>query len=661
MLDAVRRAASRVDVAHASSSTSSTRGKLDDAGGAGEIDVLTARRPRRRQRPPVRADRPRARACCGGCSTRPTRSRRASTPTRRSRASSSTTPSGRSSRSRTSDDGKDFRPIDEVLDAGDRPAGRSSPRGQAVTGTPSGFEDLDTITGGFQPGNLIILAARPSMGKSALVTNIAENVALDKRDPARRAVLARDVRGRARPALHRLAGLDQGRRPAQGPGQPDALEGPERRRATTTARRSSSTTRRTSACSTSAPRRAGCTSSPRPRRPRPDHHRLPAADARRRRATTTASQQVGEIEPRAEDPRPRARRCPVIALSQLSRGVEQRTDKRPMLSDLRESGADRAGRRPRDVHLPRRVLRPEESERPGRRRDHHRQAPQRRPRRRASSPSSTSTRGSVSYAARRPRDCDGARARSGICDGSGFVDDEEARAVRAVPLPPAADRRTPRRARSSAVDPAPLPRRLVRPPAGARDRCRRRRSRGARATSRELDEQPRRRAAACGSSATSGTGKTTLAMLVSTAALERRPHASRSTRCRGCSPRSATRSTTTLEGSLHRAASTASTAVDLLHLDDVGAEKTSAVGARAALRDRQRALRGRARDARHDEPRARDAAAPSRSASAPSRASTRCATMLPALRARPPPLRGRRPAPSPAVPRAARRADLRRT
>ena len=47
-----------------------------------------------------------------------------------------------------------------------------------LTGTPSGFKDLDDMTGGFQPGNLIIVAARPSMGKSALVANIAENAAL---------------------------------------------------------------------------------------------------------------------------------------------------------------------------------------------------------------------------------------------------------------------------------------------------------------------------------------------------------------------------------------------------------------------------------------------------------------------------------------------------
>jgi replicative DNA helicase len=48
---------------------------------------------------------------------------------------------------------------------------------QDVTGTPSGFRDLDNLLGGFQPGNLIVIAARPSLGKSALVCNIAENVA----------------------------------------------------------------------------------------------------------------------------------------------------------------------------------------------------------------------------------------------------------------------------------------------------------------------------------------------------------------------------------------------------------------------------------------------------------------------------------------------------
>ena len=52
-----------------------------------------------------------------------------------------------------------------------------------MTGTPSGFKKLDEITGGFQPGNLIVLAARPAMGKSSLVCNIAENVAWKTKRP----------------------------------------------------------------------------------------------------------------------------------------------------------------------------------------------------------------------------------------------------------------------------------------------------------------------------------------------------------------------------------------------------------------------------------------------------------------------------------------------
>jgi replicative DNA helicase len=71
----------------------------------------------------------------------------------------------------------DFRSVADVLhDEIDRLEALSK-GDRDVTGTPSGFRDLDAKLGGFQPGNLIVLAARPSLGKSALVSNIAENVA----------------------------------------------------------------------------------------------------------------------------------------------------------------------------------------------------------------------------------------------------------------------------------------------------------------------------------------------------------------------------------------------------------------------------------------------------------------------------------------------------
>ncbi len=73
---------------------------------------------------------------------------------------------------------KKIRSIHELLDVETDKLHRLSTSKTSLTGTPSGYKDIDEKTGGFQAGNLIVLAARPSMGKSALVANIAENAAL---------------------------------------------------------------------------------------------------------------------------------------------------------------------------------------------------------------------------------------------------------------------------------------------------------------------------------------------------------------------------------------------------------------------------------------------------------------------------------------------------
>ena len=71
-------------------------------------------------------------------------------------------------------------------------------RESAYTGIPTGFRDLDDLTSGLQDGNLVVIAARPGVGKSSLAMNVARNVAV--RRSAGRRVLARDVPHRDRHA-----------------------------------------------------------------------------------------------------------------------------------------------------------------------------------------------------------------------------------------------------------------------------------------------------------------------------------------------------------------------------------------------------------------------------------------------------------------------------
>ena len=77
----------------------------------------------------------------------------------------------------------DFRQIGEVLEQEVSKLEEVSKGSGGVIGTPTGFRDLNEITGGFQDGNLIVIAARPSMGKSTLVCNIAESVAVKEGKP----------------------------------------------------------------------------------------------------------------------------------------------------------------------------------------------------------------------------------------------------------------------------------------------------------------------------------------------------------------------------------------------------------------------------------------------------------------------------------------------
>src|SRR5438876_1223555 len=79
-------------------------------------------------------------------------------------------------------------------------------RDSAYAGTPTGFRDVDTLLSGLQRGNLIVVAARPGVGKSSFVTNLARNVAVDSRvgvamfslEMSRRAIGMRRLCGDAR-------------------------------------------------------------------------------------------------------------------------------------------------------------------------------------------------------------------------------------------------------------------------------------------------------------------------------------------------------------------------------------------------------------------------------------------------------------------------------
>ncbi|MBN9371373.1 replicative DNA helicase [Hydrogenophaga sp. YM1] len=218
--------------------------------------------------------------------------------------------------------------LDRVQEMADNP--------QDVTGVPTGFIDLDRMTAGLQGGDLIVLAARPSMGKTAFAINIAEHVALNEGLPV--AVFSMEM-GAAQLAVRIVGSIG---RINQGHLRTGKLTDDEWPRLTEAIEK----LRNVSLHIDETP---GLT----PSELRANARRLArtcgklglivvdylqlmsgsSSDGGDNRAT-----ELGEIS-RGLKMLAKELQCPVIALSQLNRSVEQRTDKRPMMSDLRESGA----------------------------------------------------------------------------------------------------------------------------------------------------------------------------------------------------------------------------------------------------------------------------------------------------------------------------------
>ncbi|MBA2358909.1 MAG: replicative DNA helicase [Actinobacteria bacterium] len=206
--------------------------------------------------------------------------------------------------------------------------------GAEVTGIPSGFRDLDRLTSGFQPGNLIIVAARPSMGKSALGLCIAANVAvrhdlpvalftleMSKSEVTQRLMCSEAKVESQRLRTGKLAPEDWPRLTAAC----DKLA-----RAPIYVDDSGSITM----MGIRSKSRRLKSQQPKLGLILVDYLQLMSSDSNYENRVQEVSQISRALKVLARD-----LDVPIVAMSQLSRAVEQRQDKRPILSDLRESGS----------------------------------------------------------------------------------------------------------------------------------------------------------------------------------------------------------------------------------------------------------------------------------------------------------------------------------
>ncbi|MDS1271446.1 replicative DNA helicase [Lipingzhangella sp. LS1_29] len=229
--------------------------------------------------------------------------------------------------------GEDYLPLSEVMPGALDEIEAISSRDSGMTGVPTGFTDFDALANGLQPGQMIIIAARPAVGKSTLALDMARAAAIQNQlttvifslEMGRNEIVMRLLSAEARIPLHTMrSGLmtdddwtRMARRMGEVAGAPLFIDD--------------------SPNMSMMEIRAKC------RRLKQQHDlKLIIVDY------LQLMNAAGRVESRQQEVSEMSRslkllakelEVPVIALSQLNRGPEQRTDKKPQLSDLRESGS----------------------------------------------------------------------------------------------------------------------------------------------------------------------------------------------------------------------------------------------------------------------------------------------------------------------------------
>jgi replicative DNA helicase len=204
-----------------------------------------------------------------------------------------------------------------------------------VTGVRTGFFDLDRMTAGLQPGDLIVLAARPSMGKTAFALNIAENVAVQEGLPV--VVFSMEM-GASQLALRLVGSLGRIDQSGLRTGRIKDDDWGRLSEAVDKLKNASifiDETPGLSAAELRARARRQARACGRLGLIVIDYLQLMSGSSG---SDENRATELGEIS-RGLKALAKELQCPVIALSQLNRSVETRNDKRPMMSDLRESGA----------------------------------------------------------------------------------------------------------------------------------------------------------------------------------------------------------------------------------------------------------------------------------------------------------------------------------